>query len=73
MPGPQIESITLVDGNMSVTVAKSSVKISEIGPRGGTRTPTSYSPVELTRLIGLLQLAQDHQETFAAKQLGAGK
>lgn len=67
--GPQIESITLRDGDMSVTVSQDSVSISEVGPRGGRKTPTAFTKTELARLLGLLQLAQDHQEQFASKRL----
>lgn len=64
--GPQVQAITVQDGDMRVLVSADAVEVSKIGPQGGvSKAPIKYTRDELTRLFRLLALAQEHQELFA--------
>lgn len=64
--GPQVQAITVQDGDMRVLVSAESIEVSKIGPQGGvSKAPVKYTPDEMARLIRLLELAQRHQELFA--------
>lgn len=63
--GPQVQAITVQDGDMRVLVSAELIEVSKIGPQGGvSKAPVKYTPDEMSRLIRLLELAQRHQKLF---------
>lgn len=64
--GPVVQAITVQDGDMRVTVAEDTIKLVRIGPQGGETKPAiTMKAEEVDRLIRLLQLARDQQQSFA--------
>lgn len=64
--GPQVQAITVQDGDMRVLVSEDVIEVSKIGPQGGvSKAPIKYTRDEMARLLRLLELAQQHQELFA--------
>lgn len=69
--GPQVQAITVQDGDMRVTVSAEDIIVAKIGPQGGVaKSPVKYTASEIKRLISLLELAHKHQQLFAASVRG---
>lgn len=62
--GPVVSAITMRDADLEVTITKTTVVVEQIGPRDGRTKVATYAPMELDRLINLLTVARDRQQSF---------
>lgn len=70
-----VETLTLVAGNLRVSIEKSSITISEIGPRGGSNRSVRFTRTTLAQFRAILDHAEAQQALLrdsVPQQLGAG-
>lgn len=62
---PTVESLTVKEGDLEVTVSKSGIKVVQVGPRGGKSGVAEFSNVSAQRMRRLLSIAEEHQAVLA--------